>query len=245
MSKNVMDHVVLTDDDGSGTTGTILNNALFDQVQDEVDEAIGQVVRTETGTYSVAVTDDTIICTATLTLNLYAASGNSGRRIRVANASNTAVVTIDGNSIETIDGVTTYRLLPWESVIIVCNGTEWNTEANRAEIEWTETATITTGTLAIDLRNAKRTPAVFNVSLNANIGTFLITGAPPAPILAQFSIRFTGDGTLRTITWGASVRFPSGIGPTMTSTNGKVDWITFLSVDGGTTWDAMIMGQNF
>jgi len=31
----------------------------------------------------------------------------------------------------------------------------------------------------------------------------------------------------------------------MTSTNGKVDIVVFLTVDGGTTWYGVVAGQNF
>lgn len=125
MSANAMTHVVLTDDDGSGLTGTILNNNLFDQVQDAVDTAIGQVVQTKSGNYTVVATDDAVICTAALTLTLYASSGLSGRALEVINSSFTATVTVDGNAAETIDGALTLSLPPGGRVRLRCNGSGW------------------------------------------------------------------------------------------------------------------------
>jgi hypothetical protein len=125
MSKNAMDHVVLTDDDGSGTTGTILNNAVADQIQDEVDEALQQIVQTKSGNYTALVTDDVVICTAALTLDLYAVSGNSGRAIEVVNTHGSADVTIDGNSGETVDGAATYTLKAGTRIRLRCDGSNW------------------------------------------------------------------------------------------------------------------------
>jgi hypothetical protein len=51
-------------------------------------------------------------------------------------------------------------------------------------------------------------------------------------------------GTAYTITWPASVKWPSGTAPTLTSTNLKSDIIILTTVDGGTTWFAMVGGQN-
>lgn len=128
MSQNAMTHVLLTDDDGSGTTGTVINDSLFDQVQDAIDAAIGQIVQTKSGNYTVVVTDDCVICTATLTLALYAAAGNSGKTLEVINAGTApSVVTIDPNASETIDGALTLILVAGQRARIRCNGSNWFT----------------------------------------------------------------------------------------------------------------------
>ena|SRR5688572_21941105 len=124
MSKNAIDHVLLTDDDGSGTTGTILNNSLFDQIQDAVDAAIGQVIQTKTGAYTVLVTDDVVKCSGTFTLTLYTAVGNDGRALEVVNVG-TGVVTLDGNGSQTINSSTTYAVGPGTAVRIRSDGANW------------------------------------------------------------------------------------------------------------------------
>lgn len=129
MSKNALDHVIGVDDDGSGLTGTVVNDALIDAIQDAVDAAIGQVVQTKSGNYTVLVTDDVVICTASLTLSLYATSGNSGRPFTARNTSS-ADVTLDGNAAETIDGAATFTVLPGRAVMIRCDGSNWRVVAN-------------------------------------------------------------------------------------------------------------------
>ena len=124
MSKNAIDHVVLTDDDGSGTTGTILNNSLFDQVQDAVDSAIGQVVQTKTSAYTVLVTDDVIKCTGTFTLTLYTAVGNDGRALEIVNRG-TGTITVDPNGSQTIDGATTRLVGAGTALRIRSDGANW------------------------------------------------------------------------------------------------------------------------
>lgn len=102
------------------------------------------------------------------------------------------------------------------------------------------TAAISAGTLAIDLSLGP----VFNVSSNANITTLTITGAT-AGRAAAFELYLTGNGTGYTQSWGASVKWASGVTPTLTTTNGKVDRIAFETNDGGTTWYASLIGQNY
>lgn len=111
-----------------------------------------------------------------------------------------------------------------------------------AWLEATAAPAIAAGVLTIDLAAVN----TFRVALNANITTLTIANIPASGKRAQFDIRFTADGTPRTIAFGgATVRTPSGGAYTPTSTNNKVDWLSFVSVDGGATWDLFVMGQNF
>ena len=75
--------------------------------------------RTETATYTVAAGDYVINCnkTSAMTVNLPAASG-SGRILVIKNI-NTGVVTVDGNSGDTIDGETTQALNQWDSMTVI------------------------------------------------------------------------------------------------------------------------------
>lgn len=102
--------------------------------------------------------------------------------------------------------------------------------------------TISSSALTLDLNNSQ----VFTVALNSNISTLTISNPDPRSNTAQgFTLILTADGTARTITWPASVKWPSATGPTLTSTNNKVDILSFLSPDNGTTWYGFIGGQNF
>lgn len=86
----------------------------------------------------------------------------------------------------------------------------------------------------------------FSVALNAAITSITLSNPPASGTVGVITIRFTADGTVRAITWPASVRWGTAGAPSaMTGTNGKVDYVQLITVDGGTTWDAFLNGQNF
>lgn len=101
------------------------------------------------------------------------------------------------------------------------------------------TPSISAGTLTLDLSLSR----VFNVSLNANISTLTFSNVP-ASRLVVVTLLLTADGTPRTVALGAAVRTAAGFAYTPTSTNGKRDWLTFHTINGGTAWDVFIV-QNF
>ena len=102
--------------------------------------------------------------------------------------------------------------------------------------------TISSSALTLDLNNSQ----VFTVALNSNISTLTISNVEARANTAQgFTLILTADGTARTISWPGSVKWPSGTGPTLTSTNTKVDILSFLTPDNGTTWYGFVGGQNF
>lgn len=103
------------------------------------------------------------------------------------------------------------------------------------------TPSISAGTLTLNLESGN----VFGVSLNANITTLTIQNPSASGTACSFTLAFTADGTLRTVTWGASVKWAGGVAPTLTSTNGKVDIFVFTTWDAGTTWYGFTAGQNF
>lgn len=101
--------------------------------------------------------------------------------------------------------------------------------------------TISAGALTLNIANGN----TFTVSLNANITSLSITNVPTGTNAVSFTLILTADGTARTITWPASVKWPGAVAPTLTSTLNKIDVYTFLSVDNGTTWLGMQSGKNF
>lgn len=96
------------------------------------------------------------------------------------------------------------------------------------------------GTLTLDLR----TGTVFNVANTANITTFTIRNAVAGKAHA-FDLYLTANGTGYTQAWGASVLWPGGVAPTLTTTRGKRDILRFSTNDGGTTWFGTVVGQSF
>lgn len=103
------------------------------------------------------------------------------------------------------------------------------------------TPSISSGTLTLNLENGN----VFGVSLNASITTLTIQNPSASGTACSFTLALTADGTARTVTWGASVKWASGTAPTLTSTNGKVDIFTFVTWDAGSNWYGFTSGQNF
>ena len=105
--------------------------------------------------------------------------------------------------------------------------------------EVSASAAISSGTLTLDLSTA----GIFYVNLNANITTLAITNTQSIGASA-FTLIFIADGTPRVVTWGGSILWPGGFGPTLTSTNGKEDIFSFITLDAGTTWFGFVGGQN-
>lgn len=83
------------------------------------------------GSSTTALSTDAVInvdaTTQGVTVDLPAASGNSGKvyYVKKIDPSGNAVV-IDGNGSETIDGATTQSITgQYDSILVVCDGTEW------------------------------------------------------------------------------------------------------------------------
>jgi hypothetical protein len=105
----------------------------------------------------------------------------------------------------------------------------------------TQTApAISSNTLTLDCSTAN----VFYVTLNDNITTLTFTNVPTSGTSFALTLYFIADGTPRTVTWGASVKWPGGVAPSITSTNNKVDTFVLNTFDAGTTWYAFTAGQN-
>ena len=73
----------------------------------------------KTATYTATVNDDLMICNSTtaFTIDLPAASG-TGKRFAVKNI-NTGTVTVDGDSTDTIDGLTTQTVAQWQCIEVM------------------------------------------------------------------------------------------------------------------------------
>lgn len=79
--------------------------------------------------YSASTGEDVLVDASggNVTVNLPAASGNSGETIMVKKTDNSVnTVTIDGNSTETIDGNLTEVISgQYDSIQVVCDGSNW------------------------------------------------------------------------------------------------------------------------
>jgi hypothetical protein len=152
-------------------------------------------------------------------------------------------------------GVATFLATPSSANLASCLTDETGTGANvfassptitsatiTSLIETKTAPTISSGTLTLNCALGN----VFHVSLNAAITTLTISNIPTTGNAFGITLAFTMDGTARAVTWGAAVKWASGgTAPTLTSTNNKVDIFCLTTWDGGTTWFAMVGGQNF
>ena len=107
------------------------------------------------------------------------------------------------------------------------------------------TPTINSGTniLTLDLSSAQS----FNVTLNRNINSFIITNAPTTTS-TTFLLKLTQDSTgSRTVAFtfqGANLYWAGGVIPTMTPTANKTDLFSFTTLN-GTDYYGVTAGQNF
>ncbi len=91
----------------------------------------------------------------------------------------------------------------------------------------------TTGTIDIDLTTGNS----FDVLLTEN-ATITISFPPDTGNYGQFVIKFIQDASAGafTVTWPASVKWPGGTAPVITTSNSAIDEITLRTIDAGTEW---------
>lgn len=102
-----------------------------------------------------------------------------------------------------------------------------------------QVVTINAGVLDIDYSLGR----IVDVSLNANITDINITNWPASGTAGKLSIRFTADGTPRTIAFASpatTVKAEGGVAPVVPSTIGSVLWVHYYSGDALTTADLLL-----
>jgi hypothetical protein len=107
--------------------------------------------------------------------------------------------------------------------------------------ESTVAATGTAGNITIDLNLG----SIFTLQPTGNISAWTINNRPPTGVLGSFVLRTAGNGTAYTWSWPTTTRWAYGETPIPTSAGGKFDLFSFFTFDGGTTWFAQIIGQNY
>lgn len=126
--------------------------------------------------------------------------------------------------------------------LLLTGGTMTGTLGLKSVTETRTTNAAASGALTIDLSLG----TIWSWTLTGNVTGITISN-PSSD--TSFSLRIAQDGTGgRTVAWsfsGATIRWPGGIAPTQTSTANKADWYTFISPDGGTSFDAFPGGQSF
>jgi hypothetical protein len=108
--------------------------------------------------------------------------------------------------------------------------------------EASQSLTISSNVLTVDFNSGN----VGTFSFNANITTTTLSNIPASGKFASFTFVLTADGSVRTWAWlTGTVKWSGGTAPTFTSTNTKKDVFMVFTVDGGTNWYGVIVGQNY
>lgn len=116
------------------------------------------------------------------------------------------------------------------------------TQASTAFAATVETVnTVATSSTAQTIPDPASAATISRITLTANCTlTF-----PTAAAGKTFSVFLVQDGTgSRTVTWPATVKWPAGTAPTLTTTASKRDAFSFICTD-GTNWDGFTAGLNF
>ena len=84
----------------------------------------------------------------------------------------------------------------------------------------------------------------FSHTLTENT-TFTFSNPASSGKVSVFTLKIVQDASASgyTVTWPASVDWPSATAPTLTTTANAVDYFVFLTSDGGTTWYGFTAGQ--
>ena len=100
---------------------------------------------------------------------------------------------------------------------------------------------VSSGSLTLDLNNGN----IFIVSKNQDITSITISNSPSSTYVGNFTLileNAVGLGGL--VSWPASIKWPSGNSPTLSTTLGNRDIFAFMSLDGGTSWLGFIAQQD-
>ena len=97
------------------------------------------------------------------------------------------------------------------------------------------TATWNSATHSVNLQNGN----VHSISITAAVTTLTFTN--PRAGAHSFTLIVAQGGTLRAITWPASVDWAGGAAPTMAIN--KTYWIVFVTLNGGTDWVGFLAGE--
>lgn len=88
-------------------------------------------------------------------------------------------------------------------------------------------------TLTLNLENGN----IFWSTLTENITTFTLSNPPASGSVGAVTLILTQDGTGgRTVTWPASIKWAGEEAPIVTAAAGSVDFFSFITRNGGTTW---------
>lgn len=111
--------------------------------------------------------------------------------------------------------------------------------ANQGGLESVLTANAT-GSYDVNLASGN----VFNLTLTGNT-TLTFSGATNLKACSCTIYIKQGSPGSRTLSWPTSVRWAGGTAPTISTTTNAVDIFVLETLNGGTTWYASLVGNNF
>lgn len=98
-----------------------------------------------------------------------------------------------------------------------------------------------TGATTIDFENGNH----YEATMTGNV-TFTINNPPASGNVGILVLYLKQDPTgSRLVTWPASVEWPGGSEPTLTTTADRTDIITLITRDGGTTYTGSTVGLDY
>jgi hypothetical protein len=150
------------------------------------------------------------------------------------------VVTVSDLNTELRDRFLVVKTSIADDGTLASNGGVLTTPELKAYKETKTGPAIAGGTLTLDLALGNH----FQVALNANITTLTLANVPTTGYAAGWTLVLIADGSQRTITWPAAYKWPSGVAPIPTATNGKADLYSFLTFTEGVTIYSFVGGQS-
>lgn len=135
---------------------------------------IGSIVESKTAAFTVGSGADIYACSGTFTVTLKPISGYKGRRMFYIANTGTGVITVDGDSSETINGFSTsIQLDPQEAkLFIAVDNSSWKTlnpEVHVLEYKQAAVADITSTATALPMGIARKSGTILDVVLTTYV----------------------------------------------------------------------------
>ena len=172
-------------------------------------------------------------CTSTITVTLPDVDTVGAGFVFTAINDGTGVITFDGNGSETINGALTLTFRPGDSGTFISSSTNWSAIGMDVPMQ---TVAVTSSSNATTINS--QLGDVFSHTFTENT-TFTFSNPNATGIFTGFALYLTNDGTGRTPTWPASVDWPNGATPDLTTAS-EVNILVFTTIDGGTIWHGKV-----
>lgn len=197
------------------------------------------------GLATVAVSGAYTDLTGTPTLATVATTGSytslSDQPTLATGSVKTLAVSGQTSVVLALDG--TLTLVAGNAITITTNNTtKAVTIANNRNVLTVSSGLTATYTLDCTLYNT------WQLTLTASTATAISVASgknPPSGQEYEMRLYVTYAAT-SSVTWSLTgVKWPNGVAPTQTGTAGKTDVFAFTTLDGGTTWWGIVIGQNW